>query len=132
MNMKHLTRRVIIAVTNTSKLGNTLRRTGWYVRINSRFTNLRYLPDVANAYFVFKKHGFSVNFVSPKGGLAPVDEQTAHKYSIKDNLCSIFLHNHMDKLQNTQKVIDLNPKDYDAIFFAGGHGSLFDVKWKYF
>lgn len=124
--LKHLSRRIIIVVTNTSKLGNSSKKTGWYVLFSRRVIDNRYLPEVAHPYFVFKRHGFNVNFVSPKGGIAPVDEQSVQQYS-KDYLCSEFLHNHMHKLQNTKKVLDLDPKNYDAIFFAGGYGPMFDV-----
>lgn len=51
---------VIIVLTNHEKLGETEKKTGWY------------LPEVAHPYTVFKAAGWNVTFVSPKGKKAPM------------------------------------------------------------
>ena len=51
---------VLIVLTNWDQLGDTDKKTGWY------------LPEVAHPYHVFKKAGLSVTFCSPNGGLAPM------------------------------------------------------------
>jgi len=107
---------ILIAVTNNDKLGNTGKQTGWY------------LPEVAHPYDVFVSAGYSVDFVSPKGGNAPVDENSVQNYN-KDPSCIEFLKNEvaLNKLKNTIKPSEVNPKDYKTLFFAGGHGPMFDM-----
>ena len=51
---------VLFAVTNWDQLGDTGKKTGWY------------LPEVAHPYHVFKKAGYQMTVVSPKGGKTPV------------------------------------------------------------
>lgn len=52
--------KVLTVVTSHGDLGNTGKKTGWY------------LPEVSHPYDVFTKAGFEVDFVSPKGGDAPM------------------------------------------------------------
>ena len=52
--------RVLTVVTSHADLGKTGKKTGWY------------LPEVAHPYDVFTKAGFEVDFMSPKGGSAPM------------------------------------------------------------
>lgn len=51
---------IVIVLTNADQLGNTGKKTGWY------------LPEVAHPYHVFTKAGYKVTFVTPKGGAAPM------------------------------------------------------------
>ena len=51
---------VLMILTSHEDLGNTGKKTGWY------------LPELAHPYHVFKKAGFDMTFVSPKGGKAPL------------------------------------------------------------
>ena len=52
--------RVLVVVSSHADLGNTGKKTGWY------------LPEVAHPFEVFTKAGFEVDFMSPKGGDAPM------------------------------------------------------------
>ena len=51
---------VLMVLTNHENLGNTGKKTGWY------------LPELAHPYHVFKKAGYDMTIVSPKGGKAPL------------------------------------------------------------
>ena len=51
---------MLMVLTNHGKLGNTDKKTGWY------------LPEVAHPYHVFTEAGYGVDFMSPKGGKAPM------------------------------------------------------------
>jgi putative intracellular protease/amidase len=57
-----MTKKILFALTNHDQLGNTGKKTGWY------------LPEVAHPYHVFTKAGYEVEFVSPNGGKTPIDE----------------------------------------------------------
>ncbi|KAL6070871.1 Type 1 glutamine amidotransferase domain-containing protein [Balamuthia mandrillaris] len=107
---------VVIVVTNHDKLGNTGKQTGWY------------LPEVAHPHKVFVDNGYQVVFVSPKGGKAPVDEGSVTAFK-DDPVSTDFLKN--DKvtaeLQNTKSPSQIDPSKVQAIFYAGGHGPMFDL-----
>jgi len=102
-------------VTNVKKMKN--KPTGWY------------LPEVAHPYYVFVDNGFEVFFASPKGGFAPVDEKSVKDYE-KDEVCARFIKDKVDDKGNldTLAISALNHKEYRAIFFSGGHGTMIDFK----
>jgi len=106
--------KILFAVTNHSELGTTGKKTGWY------------LPEVAHPYHVFVKAGYTVDFISPKGGLSPVDEGSK-SVAEKDEVSKDFLNNHIDATTNTKKPSDVSSKDYVAFFYPGGHGPLWDL-----
>jgi putative intracellular protease/amidase len=108
--------KILIVLTNNDRLGDTGKQTGWY------------LPEVAHPYEVFTKNGFLVDFVTPKGGPAPVDQGSVKDWS-HDKVSLDFYNDESigRKLQNTLKPSEVKIEEYDAIFYAGGHGPLWDV-----
>ncbi|KAL4239932.1 hypothetical protein ACF0H5_000728 [Mactra antiquata] len=108
--------KVVIVVTSHSKLGTTDKNTGWY------------LPEVAHPYDVFTKENFEVVFISPKGGKSPMDEGSGVAFK-EDSVCQSFLKNKeaMDKIASTGQAKDINPADVKGLFYAGGHGPMFDL-----
>jgi len=104
-------------VTNVSKMPDSNKATGWY------------LPEVAHPYYVFLENGFEVLLASPKGGFAAVDQNSVKSFE-KDDLCVKFLKDKVDDKGNldTYAISALNHKDYRAIFFSGGHGTMIDFK----
>jgi putative intracellular protease/amidase len=105
------TPRILVALTSHGLLGNTGRTTGWY------------LPEVAHPHAVFAAAGFDVDFISPEGGEPPVDGADR-----ADEIGAAFLADPetAEKLRTTPTPTDIDPADYDAIFFAGGHGTMWD------
>lgn len=105
--------KVLIVVTNHSDLVGTGKKTGYY------------LPEVSHPYYKFIKAGLEVDFASPKGGAAPMDPKSL---DLKDPLNKKFYENKdlMGKLENTKSLKAVNPKEYKAIVFAGGHGTMWD------
>jgi putative intracellular protease/amidase len=106
-------KKVLIVVTNHSDLVGTDKKTGYY------------LPEVAHPYYKFKKAGLHVDFASPKGGVAPMDPKSL---DLKDPENRKFYENKelMGQLENTKSLKNINPKEYRAIVFAGGHGTMWD------
>ncbi|MFH8738418.1 type 1 glutamine amidotransferase domain-containing protein [Streptomyces sp. NPDC017964] len=100
---------VLFALTSHGQLGDTGRATGFYV------------PEVAHPAEVFRAHGWDIAFVSVTGGQSPRD-------GVKegDTVTDSFLAAHEGQLANTPTADTLNPSDYDAIFYAGGHGTMWD------
>lgn len=108
-------KKVLIVVTNHSELGDTGVKTGYY------------LPEVTHPFYKFKEAGLKVDFASPKGGKAPMDEKSR---DLSDPMNKKFLENSklMKQLEQTIPLEKINPSDYAAIVFAGGHGTMWDFK----
>lgn len=105
------TQRVLFVLTSHDTLGNTGKETGFY------------LSEVTHPYEAFERVGIEVEFVSPKGGKAP-----AIGIDLADPLNKVFLEDSIKlaKIENTLIPAEIEPSRYDAIFFAGGHGSMWD------
>lgn len=106
-----MTKKILIAVTSHEELGNTGKKTGFY------------LSEVTHPYDVFTRAGYDVDFVSPKGGKAPIDG-----VQLEDPINKAFLDdpNKVKKVENTLQLSQIDPQQYDAIFYAGGHGTMWD------
>lgn len=104
-------KQVLIVLTNHSELGNTGRKTGFY------------LSEASHPHKVFTDAGFVVDFVSPLGGKAPMDAADR-----KDTINAEFLADAtlVARTQSTLRPADIDPARYAAIFYAGGHGAMWD------
>ncbi|HEX2896768.1 MAG TPA: type 1 glutamine amidotransferase domain-containing protein, partial [candidate division Zixibacteria bacterium] len=76
-------------------------------------------------YFVLTEAGYEIDFVSPKGGKAPMDEKSR---DLTDAQCREFVETPalIGNLDNTMSPSQVQPRNYDIIFFAGGHGTMWD------
>ncbi len=80
--------------------------------------------ELARAYWVFTANGFAVDIASPKGGKPPVvidaEDMGAYDYA--------FLNDEgiQQRLANTIALAEVNPSDYEAVYFVGGKGTMFD------
>ena len=100
---------ILLALTSHAELGDTGRPTGFYV------------PEAARAHRVLTDAGYQVDFTSVQGGDPPRD-------GIKpgDPEAAAFLRDHADALARTAAPGSLNAAGYDAIFYVGGHGAMWD------
>jgi putative intracellular protease/amidase len=107
-------KKVLFVLTSHPELGDTGRKTGWY------------LPEVTHPLKEILEAGLNVDFVSPEGGAAPIDPG-----SLKDDdpISQEFLNDPKWKARfdNTLDPSRVVADDYDAIFFAGGHGTMWDL-----
>ena len=108
--------KVLFVVTSHDDLGNTGKKTGFWVE------------EFAAPYYSFKDAGFDVTVATPKGGQAPIDPssevpdaQTAatERYYKDEEVQKI--------IANTQKLSEQKADDFDAVFYPGGHGPLWDL-----
>jgi len=69
----------------------------------------------------------NVDFASPEGPNPPIDEGSVKAFTDEDSVK--FLHDPVvkTKLENAKKLSDIDPKDYDVIFYVGGHGPVLDL-----
>ncbi|RKS97365.1 putative intracellular protease/amidase [Chryseobacterium defluvii] len=113
-NKKSITmkKKILFVVTSHDKKGNTGENTGYY------------LGEVSHPWEVLHQAGYEIDFVSPKGGTPPVDG-----FDLSDPVNKEFWENkeYKNKIDNSLKPSQVNPSDYSAIFYAGGHGAMWDL-----
>jgi putative intracellular protease/amidase len=104
-------KKILIAVTSHDKKGSTGQPTGAYV------------GEISHPVAEFVAQGFEVEFVSPKGGQVPLDGVDRN-----DPVNAAFLDNAplMQQLHSSSQAKNLKASDYAGIFFAGGHGTMWD------
>jgi len=103
-------KRILIAMTSHDRKGDTGQPTG------------AYLPEVAHPYEVFTKAGYEVELASVRGGPVPLDGTDD-----PDAVSTAFLRDAGDRLRTSLAAAAVDPARYDAIFFAGGHGAMWDL-----
>jgi putative intracellular protease/amidase len=105
------TNRILIATTSHAQKGDTGESTGAYI------------PEISHPFDVFTRAGFAVEFASVKGGAVPL-------YGHEDADASVraFLEGpRAAALAASTPSAAVDPTRYDAIFFAGGHGAMWDL-----
>ncbi|KLJ09567.1 hypothetical protein EMPG_15010 [Blastomyces silverae] len=105
--------KVLVVLTSQDTIPATGKPTGWY------------LPELAHPYDVLKGKAELV-LASPKGGLAPLDPASVEA-SANDAVASAFVKEKESLWRNTVKLSEVKASDFDAIFYVGGHGPLFDL-----
>ncbi|KAF7533363.1 hypothetical protein G7054_g7145 [Neopestalotiopsis clavispora] len=107
-------KKVLFVLTNTAKVPGTEKAIGWW------------LAEVAHPFHIIDGKA-EIVFASPKGGLAPVDPVSV-EYS-PDEVSQEFLKNHKVLFEQTEPLVQFLGKavEFDAIYYPGGHGPMFDV-----
>ena len=105
-----------MVLTSHDQLGNTGRKTGFW------------LEEFAAPYYVFRDAGVELTLASPKGGQPPIDP----KSDLPENQTPAMTRFKQDKvaqktLSHTVKLADMKAEDFDAIFYVGGHGPMWDL-----
>lgn len=108
--------KILIVLTSHDRLGDTGEKTGFW------------LEEFAAPYYVLKDAGAAVTLASPKGGQPPVDP----KSDLPENQTEATKRFRADpaaqaELANTKKLADVSANDFDAVFFPGGHGPMWDL-----
>ena len=108
--------KILMVLTSHDKLGDTGNKTGFW------------LEEFAAPYYVFKDAGAEVTLASPKGGQPPLDPnsdsedaQTDATRRFKDDEAA------QKDLASTKVLADVDADGFDAIFYPGGHGPLWDL-----
>lgn len=108
--------KILMVLTSHDELGNTGKKTGFW------------LEEFAAPYYVFKDAGAEITLASPKGGQPPLDSKSAEK----DSQTAATLRFGADQeaqsaLAHTVKLREIVAAEYDALFYPGGHGPLWDL-----
>jgi len=112
----HIIMKILIVLTSHSELGDTGKKTGFWVE------------EFAAPYYELADAGAEITLASPKGGQPPIDPSSqlaaaetkfTYRFDQDETL--------KQKLAHTLKLSDIKASDYDAVFYPGGHGPLWDL-----
>jgi putative intracellular protease/amidase len=108
--------KILMVLTSHDRLGNTGRKTGFW------------LEEFAAPYYVFKDAGAQIVVASPKGGQPPIDpksdepaNQTPAMTRFKSDKAAQAV------LANTVMLAEVDAKQFDTVFYSGGHGPMWDL-----
>ena len=107
---------ILMVLTSHDQLGNTGKKTGFW------------LEELAAPYYAFLDAGADITLASPKGGQPPLDPKSDEPDSQTDETRRF----HADTaaqaaLASTIKLDTVNQEAFDAVFYPGGHGPLWDL-----
>ena len=104
--------KVLAVVTSVTEMGSSGKPTGYE------------LTELSRSYYVFHANGFEVDITSPKGGEPKViiedEDMGAYDFAFLNDPIA------QHKAKHTIPVAEVNPDDYEAVFFVGGKGAMFD------
>ena len=108
--------KVLLVLTSHDQLGNTGTKTGFW------------LEEFAAPFYVLKDAGAEITLASPKGGQPPLDP----KSDLPENQTELTHRFRADasanaQLANTKRLADMSAEDFDAVFYPGGHGPMWDM-----
>ena len=107
---------VLIVLTSHDRLGDTGEKTGFW------------LEEFASPYYCLKDSGAQVTLTSPRGGQPPLDPKSSEP-DFQTDSTRRFDNDPaaQDELANTVKLAEVKTEDFDAVFYPGGHGPLWDL-----
>ncbi|KRV69861.1 type 1 glutamine amidotransferase domain-containing protein [Pseudomonas citronellolis] len=110
-----MSKRILHVVSNVAHYADPADPTGLW------------LSELTHAYDVFADRGYVQRIVSPKGGVTPLEPRSL-KWPNRDASAKAWLADdaHRALLANTAKPGDIDPADFDAIYFTGGHAVMWD------
>ena len=108
--------KILVVLTSHADLGDTGKKTGFW------------LEELAAPYYVFKDAGAELTLASPKGGQPPLDPSSAAPDAQTDATRRFEADAEaIAALAATKRLAEVNVSDYDAVFYPGGHGPLWDL-----
>ncbi|GAA2866730.1 type 1 glutamine amidotransferase domain-containing protein [Nonomuraea rubra] len=108
--------KVLIVLTSHDKLGDTGRKTGFW------------LEELAAPYYRFKEAGWRIVLASPQGGRPPLDPKSSEPGFQTDQTRRFEADPQAtEALAHTVRLDSVSTDDFDAVFYPGGHGPLWDL-----
>ncbi len=115
-HIQFIMKKILMVLTSDETMLNTDNKTGLWI------------GEFTDPYYEFKDHGYTIVLASPKGGIIPIDPMseltiniTASNRRYQDDDFT------KHALKHTLKLEDVSADDYDAVFYPGGHGPMFDL-----
>lgn len=107
---------ILFVLTSHDTLGNSGEKTGFWIE------------EFAAPYYAFADAGADITLASPAGGQPPIDPKSALEDFQTDDTRRFDGDRELQrKLANTRRLSEVSADDYDAIFYPGGHGPLWDL-----
>jgi len=107
---------ILIVLTSHDTLGNTGRKTGFW------------LEEFAAPYYAFVDAGAKVTLASPAGGQPPLDPKSDDPDAQTDDTRRFRQDEQAQRLlASTHRLSEMQASDFDAVFYPGGHGPLWDL-----
>ncbi len=108
--------KILMVLTSHEQLGNTGKKTGFW------------LEEFAAPYYLLTDAGAVLTLASPKGGQPPLDP----KSDLPENQTEFTHRFHADPaaqaaLAHTKKLTDVSAREFNAVFYPGGHGPMWDL-----
>ena len=111
-----MAKKILMVLTSHSALGNTGKKTGFW------------LEEFAAPYYVFLDSGVEITLASPLGGQPPLDPSSDAADAQTDATRRFKADAVAQKaLAHTQPLAEVSSGDFDAVFYPGGHGPLWDL-----
>lgn len=108
--------KILMVLTSHSQMGDTGHKTGFW------------LEEFTAPYYVFRDAGADITLASPKGGQSPVDPNSEAEDALTDSTRRFSEDDQARQaLASTKKLGDVNIHEFDAVFYPGGHGPLWDL-----
>ena len=112
-----MTKKILMVLTSHDRLGDTGKKTGFWLE-----------EEFAAPYYVFKDAGVEVTLASPKGGAPPLDPASNAPDAQSDDTRRFQTDDAAQRqLATTRKLADMQAEGFDAVFYPGGHGPLWDL-----
>lgn len=107
--------KILIIVTNTGEYSDRNLKTGLW------------LSELTHIYHSAQAEGYAVIIASPKGGNVPVDPESLKRYAL-DKVSKKYWNDpsFKDLLKNTKSLGEVSGEEFDAVYLAGGHGTMYD------
>ncbi|WP_321827435.1 type 1 glutamine amidotransferase domain-containing protein [Maribacter dokdonensis] len=108
--------KILFVLTSHDQLGDTGKKTGFWVE------------EFAAPYYALLDKGAEITVATPKGGQAPIDPSSdTEDAQTKDTKRFKEDKEVKEIIANTKVLADVNANDFDAVFYPGGHGPLWDL-----
>ncbi|MBU2902710.1 type 1 glutamine amidotransferase domain-containing protein [Maribacter sp. 6B07] len=108
--------KILFVLTSHDQLGDTGKKTGFWVE------------EFAAPYYALLDKGAEITVATPKGGQAPIDPSSdTEDAQTKDTKRFKEDKEAQEVIANTKVLADVNANDFDAVFYPGGHGPLWDL-----
>jgi putative intracellular protease/amidase len=108
--------KILMVLTSHSALGNTGEKTGFWIE------------EFAAPYYVLTDAGAAITIASPAGGQPPVDPKSEAPDAQTDATARFYKDEEaIEKVAHTIKLSTIKQADYDAVFYPGGHGPMWDL-----
>lgn len=107
--------KILLIVTNVGMYASGNLETGLW------------LSEVTHIYHSAKKHGYEITIASPKGGNTPIDPESLKSF-VLDEISKDYLESEefMSRLENTKSFKEVAGQEFDCVYLAGGHGTMYD------